>query len=79
MKWCRNPENFEGERWNWEERWYVVVYMATGALQSGTISRSKEQAWLRFGAHLDSVRADYMRLGYRVKKISIKPAWKTKK
>jgi len=79
IKWGSDPANFEGKRWKWEERWYAVVHMATGAIQTRTISRSREQAWLRFGAHLGSVRADYMALGYRVKAIDIKPAWTTKK
>jgi len=75
MRWTANPQNFEGERWRWHSVRYAPIQMCYGVLQERFIRWSAKSAWEAFQKATGRTREELKREGYRVKRITITPAW----
>lgn len=75
MKWTANPKNFEGERWHWHATRYVPIQMCYGTPQTHCMAHSAKAAWKDFEKRTGRTRDELKREGYRVKRITITPAW----
>ena len=75
MRWNRSPKNFEGERWQWHEVRYAPIQMCYGTIQSRSIEWTAKRAWETFEKDTGRTREELKRDGYRVKRITITPAW----
>lgn len=75
LAWRANPKNFEGARWRWDGERYVPIQMAYGTMQTNHIAHSAKAAWESFERATRSTREELNAQGYRVKRITIAPAW----
>jgi hypothetical protein len=75
MRWTANPKNFEGERWQWQSVRYAPILMCYGTLQAHAIEWTAKRAWETFQKATGRTREELKRDGYRVKRITITPAW----
>jgi hypothetical protein len=75
MKWQANPKNFEGERWHWHSTLYAPIQMCYGTIQAHAIEWTAKRAWETFQKATGRTREELKRDGYRVKRISVMPAW----
>jgi hypothetical protein len=75
MKWTGDPKNFEGDRWHWHATRYVPIQMCYGTIQSDHMAYTAKLAWKTFEKATRRTREELKRQGYRVKRVTITPAW----
>lgn len=79
LKWRANPRNFEGKKWQWRGFYYVPIQMCYGTVQTRYIEYNAEQSWRRFEKATGRTRQQLKAQGFRVKRITVAPDWKTNK